>query len=234
MRTLLTSILFASLAVGCADTRTSAGGTIVASEGGSVTADSHAVTIPAGSLAADTEVTLSTAPASDYPALAGSLASVLLLEPEGTVLELPASVVIEDGFLGVGSEASVSVWQLSRVDGERWTPIESSRDAGSGDVTVSVTRFAPLAVTVTEAPSGSSIVGTLSWGDGTPVDGAPVQLAQGGSVLTTATTGADGSFAFADLTPGDYQLVVDYECMLEETVTVAAGPTEVDLTLCAF
>lgn len=232
----LASLLAASLAfLGCDDSRTSSG-PIRASEGGTVIAASHTVDIPANALASDTEVTLETAPASGYPALEGSLAEVLRIEPEGTVLEVPASLTIHGSFVGAASAASVTVRQLTSVDGvSLWSPIESARDAASGDLTVSVTRFAPLAVVVSETPSGAAITGTLRWGDGSPVDGAPVELHQGGSLLTTATTDAAGTFSFADLTPGAYELSIDYECMLTEPVTVAAGaPTEVELTLCAF
>ena len=228
------SILAVSLAfVGCNDSRT-AGGPILAAEGGTLVAESHTLVIPANALASDTEVTLETAAASGYPALEGSLAEVLRIQPEGTVLEIPASVTIHGSFVGAPSDASVTVRQLSSVDGvDTWSPVESERDPASGDLTVSVTRFAPLAVVVAEAPSGSSIRGTLVWGDGSPVDGAPVELLQSGSVLTTATTDAAGAFSFADLTPGAYELAIDYECMLTQPVTVAQGaPTEVELTLC--
>lgn len=227
------SLLLVTLALGCNDTRTS-GGLIVASEGGSVVADSHEITIPPLSLAADTEVTLEAAPASDYPALAGSLSQVLRIQPEGTVLEIPAEVVIHGSFVGAASDASVAVWQLSNVDGvDRWSPVESVRDSASGDLTVSVTRFAPLGVTVSDAPSGSAISGTLLWGDGTPVDMAPVQLLQGGSLLTTAMTDATGHFAFSDLTAGEYQILIEYECTIDQPVTVVDGmTTELDLTLC--
>lgn len=232
----LASLLTVSLAfLGCNDSRTSSG-PIRASEGGTVITASHSVDIPANALVSDTEVTLETAPASEYPALEGSLSQVLRIEPEGTVLEIPASITIHGSFVGAASDASVTVRQLTNVDGaDRWSPIESARDAASGDLTVPVTRFAPLGVVVSEAPTGAAITGTLLWGDGSPVDGAPVELHQAGSLLTTATTDATGAFSFADLTPGAYELSVDYECMLTEPVTVAAGaPTEVELTLCAF
>jgi len=128
----------------------------------------------------------------------------------------------------------VSVFQLRDVDGVTgWSPVESSSDAETGDVSVSVSRFAPLAVAVTEASSAAEIRGTLSWGSGDPAAEAPVQLYQGDTLVTETTTGADGSFSFADLEPGTYRVVVDYECTIDEAVDVAAGDVEeLALTLC--
>jgi hypothetical protein len=218
-------------AAGCNGSSTSA---ISAAEGGTVTASTHDVAIPAMSLATDTEVTVETADASGYPELEGALPEVLRIEPEGTVLEVPATVTIHADFTGAGADDSVSVYQLRDVDGvSTWSPMESSTDAETGDVTVSVSRFAPLAVTVTAASSAAEIRGTLSWGSGDPAAEAPVQLYQADTLVTETTTGADGSFSFADLEPGAYRVVVDYECSLDEAVEVAAGDVEeLTLTLC--
>ncbi len=207
---------------------------IVATEGGRVVAASHEILIPAGSLLADTEVTLVTAPASSYPALPNSLSEVLRIEPEGTVLERAATVTIDGAFIGAAAADSVSVSQLANVDGVMmWRPMESSRDAASGDVAVSVTRFAPLGVVVVRPGATGEIRGTIAWGDASPAAGAPVQLFSGATSLGTSVASETGAFSFPGLAPGEYRLVVDYECRLDRAVTVAAGaPTQVMLTLC--
>jgi hypothetical protein len=159
----------------------------------------------------------------------------LRIEPEGTVLELPAQATIRADFIDLPAGARVSIAQLASGDGvATWMPLESARDASSGDVTVAITRFAPLAVVVSEeiAP-GTGIRGRITWGEGSPAAGAPVQLFEGTTMLTTVTADADGAFAFTDLATGSYRLVVDYECHLDVTVEVrAGGVTERDLVLC--
>ena len=71
------------------------------------------------------------------------------------------------------------------------------------------------------------------WGDASAAPAAPIQLFQGASLLTTTTTDAAGGFSFADLSAGEYRIVVEYECHLEQPVTVTAGTTtQQNLVIC--
>lgn len=224
------SLLSLTLVLGCAGaapTRTQ----IVAREGGTATSASYQVVIPAMSLAADTEVTLSTAPAAGFPALANARPEVLVMEPEGTTLSVPAAVTIHADFVAAAATDTVSIHQLSMVDGTRWVPIESTRSS-SGDVTVSVTQLAPLAVVVVPSAGAGGVHGLLHWGDGSVVAAAPVQLMQGTTLVASTTTDTAGAYAFDGLATGAYHVVVMYECNLDQPVTVTAGIAQLDLVLC--
>lgn len=235
---LVAAILSVLLASACGGDDESPSGVqlVTASAGGTVQAGSSSVEIPPMALTADTEVSLEAANASSYPALEGARPSVLRLEPEGTVLARPATVTIGASLVGAGAGDEVSVRQLASGDGiMQWVPVESSRDAETGNVLVPITRFAPLAVVVARTgtpPAGLAIRGTLRWGDGSPVDAAPVQLLQSDRVLTTTTTDPAGYFFFGDLSAGTYVVSIDYECMLSETVEVTSETAALDLVLC--
>jgi EmrB/QacA subfamily drug resistance transporter len=55
---------------------------------------------------------------------------------------------------------------------------------------------------------GARISGTIRTGDGRPLDDARVTLLDpSGNVIGTATTGADGEYAFSDLDGGDYTVI---------------------------
>lgn len=207
---------------------------VAAAEGGTVTASTHTVAIPALALAADTDVTLEIASLADYPALANARPEVLRIQPEGTVLERAATVTIRGSFIDAASASAVSISQLATGDGVRaWVPIASTRDAATGDVTVMVTRFEPLAVVVVDAASGGTIQGTIHWADASPVPMAPIELHSGPSRVMMTTSDANGQFVFTGVAAGEYRVVVSFECMIDQAVTVSAGaPTMVALTLC--
>lgn len=216
------------LALAACSNETSGGAIIVAAEGGTVTTSAVDVSIPAASLAEDTEISIVTSSSSEeLPELEG-LRLLVELEPRGTVLETPASVVIRASEIGAGEGESVAVYQL--LDG--WLPVEHSERSG-GDLEVPVTRFEPIGVVVREAPSGGAIDGTIAWGDGMPVDGAPIELWMGDTMVSTTSSDANGAFSFADLESGSYSLRVDYECQIDQGVSVVEGDTaSVMLTLC--
>lgn len=228
-RKLLLPFLLLSLA-GCSS---SSSGLITAAEGGVVRTDAAEVTVPAMALAADTEVTVETASASDYPDLVNGRAEVVRLEPEGTVLETPATVIVRSDLIAAEPGASVTIHQLRDIDGERaWRPVESVYDSETGDAEAYVDVFAPLGVAVQAAASTGTVRGTLTWGSGDPADGAPIELRTVDGTVGTATTDAAGAFTFTDVEPGTYTLYVMYECTIDETIEVAAGDNEVSLTLC--
>lgn len=224
---------------GCADdTRMAEPMLITPEAGGTVSLGAIEVVIPPMALAAATEVVLMTSPLSTLEALEDGVGEALIMEPAGTTLELPATVTLPVDPSLIVSGAEVSVKQLVSGDGVMiWTDIPSELNASAGEVIVSVTRFAPLAVVVeTSVVAGGNVInGTIRWSDESPVDMAPIQLLESGgaSPLTSTMSADDGTFTFADLSPGTYTLVVDYECLIEEEVTVTAdAPTNVSLTLC--
>jgi len=229
-RKLLLPFLVLSLA-GCSS---AASGLITAAEGGVVRSDAAELTVPAMSLAADTEITVDTASASDYPALENGRPEVVRLQPEGTVLETPATVVVRSDLIDAAPGSRVSIHQLRDIDGVRaWRAVESVFDSETGEAEAYVTTFAPLGIVVEAVAATATVTGTLSWGSGDPADGAPVELRQGETVVATATTDAAGAFTFADVEPGAYTVNVDYECTIDEAITLEAGETEeLTLTLC--
>ncbi|WP_275002234.1 carboxypeptidase regulatory-like domain-containing protein [Promicromonospora iranensis] len=115
------------------------------------------------------------------------------------------------------------------VDGERDRTVSTDQDGtftarvATGDYTVSASAFgflpstpAPAAVTedgtvevpiTLEAAPSHAVTGTVTFaGSGDPAVGAPVSL---GSHFEDVTTGADGTFAFADVPEGTYALTVE-------------------------
>ena len=204
--------------------------TVIASEGGTVVASTHQIEIPPLSLATDTEVTLDVADATDYPALPGDRGIIVRVEPEGTVLSVPATVTIYTSQIGASSGERVAVFQL--VDGG-WGPREFSGDGVTSDVMTTISYFAPIGISISAAPVGGVIQGVLRWGDGTAAGMAPVELYQGATLIDSTQTSADGLYMFDGLEAGTYDVRVNYECMIDETVGVAAGMTvTLDLTLC--
>lgn len=244
MRTTKTKLGLSMIAVlcmtaGCADdTRMAEPMLITPEAGGTITLGANEVVIPPQALAAATEVVLMTSPLSTLEALENGVGEALILLPEGTILERAAVVTlpVDPSLLVEGAE--VSVKQLVSGDGVMiWTDVAAELNASTGEVIVSITRFAPLAVVVeTSVVAGGNIInGTIRWGDEAPVGMAPVQLFESGgaSPLTSTMSAEDGTFTFADVSPGSYTIVVDYECLIEEDVTVTAdAPTNVSLTLC--
>lgn len=221
------STLLISCALLAACANETAGAVIAADTGGTVSSDAADIVIPAASLAEDTEIMLSVGEAEDIPELENARV-ILDLQPRGTVLETAASVTIRGSEIGANEGERIAVFQL--LDG--WLPIEHTVGA-EGDVTISVTRFQPVGVTVSEAPSGGTIEGTISWSSGDPAGGAPIELWQGDSMVATVTSDDLGAFTFTDLESGTYAIRVNYECTIDQAVGVAAGETEtVQLTLC--
>jgi hypothetical protein len=115
---------------------------VAAAEGGTVRASSHDIAIPARALGGDVEVTLATDDISGYPPLANARPDVLRIDPEGTVLEVPATVTIHPELVGASEGDRVTVAQLAPAGADAgWLFVESERDLATGGVTASVLRF---------------------------------------------------------------------------------------------
>lgn len=204
---------------------------IVAAEGGSVTTSTHDITIPAASLPMDTEVTLDVADPTGFPAVPGDRSVILRVDPEGTRLETAATVTIHGSQIGAAAEESVAVYQL--VDGG-WRQLEFSRDIETGDIVTGITYFAPIGVGITEvSEGGGTIQGTITWGDGTAVGGAPLELWLGETQVQTTQSTGEGLYRFEGLESGTYSIRVMSECTIDQAVGVASGMTVTqDLVLC--
>src|SRR5690625_3450251 len=93
-----------------------------------------------------------------------------------------------------------------------------------GDV-VWLTIDVPLPVIGLET---GKVDGTVTWDDGTPVDGETVRLvAVGGGPSLDTTTNADGTYEFSDVEVGDYlvQVIIDGDIAAEQAATVEADQT---------
>jgi hypothetical protein len=83
-----------------------------------------------------------------------------------------------------------------------------------------------------QTPTTATITGQiLETSAGLPVAGATVALRLGSQVIATATTASNGSFAFAQVAPGDYTLLVSASRFQTQSVRVhvAAGQTQVQV-----
>ncbi|GAB3451278.1 MMPL family transporter [Kineococcus endophyticus] len=116
--------------------------------------------------------------------------------------------------------------------------------AGSYVLSVLSSSFRPVAQTLevdhggdveldVTLSAGGRLVGTVGTGDGSPVAEASVTLVdEGGSVVDTATTDVDGTFAFDDLTRGRYTLTAAGFPPVATPVEVAdGGHREVEVRL---
>ena len=203
---------------------------INSAEGGTVASATHTIDIPALSLASDTEVTLDMPAADAYPPVPGDRSVILTIEPEGTVLEIPATLVIHGSQIGASADETVAVYRL--VDGA-WAPREFSRDVETGDITTSITVFGPIGIGISAPVAGTTLQGTIAWGDGTPVADAPIQLYQGDTLVQETTSNAEGLYRFEGLEAGTYSIRVNYECMIDQGVSVSGDTVTQDLVLCA-
>lgn len=116
--------------------------------------------------------------------------------------------------------------------------------AGEYTLAVSAPAFRPAALPVTvrasretrqdvELAGGAVLKGTVRAGGGRPVEDARVTLLDAaGNVVNTLTTGADGTFRFADVSSGEHTVIA---CGYPPVATVlqvsAGGRTERDLQL---
>src|SRR5690625_3824445 len=114
-------------------------------------------------------------------------------------------------------------WELTATyDGD--VVLTGPINVPEGDV-VWLTIDVPLPVIGLET---GKVDGTVTWDDGTPVDGETVRLvAVGGGPSLDTTTNADGTYEFSDVEVGDYlvQVIIDGDIAAEQTATVEADQT---------
>src|SRR5690625_3991862 len=92
-------------------------------------------------------------------------------------------------------------------------------------LTVGVVLDVPVPVVT---PDTGNVEGTVTWDDGTPVDGETMRLvAVGGGSSVDTTTNADGTYEFSDVEVGDYlvQVIIDGDIAAEQTATAEADET---------
>lgn len=182
--------------------------TIAAAEGGTITLGSGAtISIGPGALAEDTEVSVSFQTISDYEPLEDAIDEVAVLEPAGTALETPATIVFDP-------RASFDVSSRARLfqffDGAWVRPELGNVELRSdGTIAASVYWFAPTAVVIEPVeelpPLAATTVQVTVLSDGAPLAGVPVQLWTSFEMMVgTDTSDASGVVRFADVAPGDY------------------------------
>jgi hypothetical protein len=122
---------------------------IIAAQGGTVTMDGDetGISIPANALAADAEISISYGNLSDYGALENGLSRVLVMEPAGTTLQTPATVLLDPGTT-IGADKVVFVRQW--MDGG-WYGTQEASVVSGGLVSTTVSFLAPLAIVVENA-----------------------------------------------------------------------------------
>ncbi len=178
---------------------------VIAAQGGTVSMDGDetGISIPANALAADTEIGISYGSLADYGALENGLSRVLVMEPAGTTLQTPATVLMDPGTV-IGADKVVSVRQW--MDGG-WYGTQEASVVSGGLVSTTVSFLAPLAVVVEDAPVGptGTIAGmVLHIYTEAPLEGITFELLDGTTVVDTAVSGADGLFSFTEVPVGSY------------------------------
>jgi hypothetical protein len=234
MKRLALSFLFVFLAMACGDERTTSS-LISATAGGTVrigTSETR-LEVPPNSLSMDTEIIATVDEPAGYPAREG-LREVLVLEPAGTALEIPANLMWKPAGAALGGTDRLTLVEL--VDGG-WQAREVSVTVGSGGiVSTTVGRLGTYGLAVQPAPMGDT--GTIQGSvlhiyTEAPLPGIGITLyEQTERMVGTATSGSDGSFSFADVPVGSYFLVAnvtpDNNCFSDPTnkdAVVTVGET---------
>jgi hypothetical protein len=212
MKRLALSFLLVLLAMACGDDRTTSAAVISATAGGTVrigTSETR-LEVPPNSLAMDTEIVATIDEPAGYPAQEG-LREVLVLEPAGTALEIPATLMWKPAGDALTGTERLSLLEL--VDGA-WLPRDVSVTVGSGGVvSTTVGRLGTYGLAVRPAPMGET--GTIAGSvihiyTEAPLPGIRVTLyEQTERMVGTATSASDGTFSFADVPVGSYFLVAD-------------------------
>lgn len=121
---------------------------VEAATGGTVEAFGATLVVPAGSLSADTEITVTSGPASGLPDAATVLGEVLDFGPDGTAFDPPATLTLPADATLAADERVVVSW----LDGQAWTDLPST--AGAGAVSAEVGHFTSFAARVVAQDPG--------------------------------------------------------------------------------
>jgi len=115
---------------------------ITAAEGGEVSLPGATLAIPAGSLAADTEISISIRDSSEFAAPEGGIhGDTFEFGPDGLTFNSPVSLALDfEGTPPEGQSAVVATW-----DGTRWVELEGSSVSGR-TVTATTTHFSVYTV----------------------------------------------------------------------------------------
>jgi hypothetical protein len=119
---------------------------IKATTGGTVTAGGLTIEIPAGALAADTNITVTISDGSTSPSPSTVVSSVYDIGPNGTTFTKPVKLTIAYDTAKLGTKKPV----VSYVSGGKWIALSDSSVA-SGKVTATTTHFTPFGVVGQEA-----------------------------------------------------------------------------------
>jgi hypothetical protein len=114
---------------------------ITADEGGEVKAGKAALSIPAGALSEDTEISVTTVDADDLPSSGDVASDAYDFGPDGTTFEKPVTLTLEFAGKAPKDMAATLAW----LDGDEWTPLADSKVSG-GKVTATTTHFTTFAV----------------------------------------------------------------------------------------
>jgi hypothetical protein len=85
--------------------------------------------------------------------------------------------------------------------GDSGTDVPQTDDSG-----LPIDFFALAFATISGTVSGNALNGSGGLGPAAPLGGWAVHLLQGGQIIATTTSAADGGYIFAGLLPGDYQI----------------------------
>lgn len=210
---------------------------IEASEGGVIVLDDDVarLEIPANALSEDTEITVSLASSSEFAALASARDRILVIEPDGVPLGLPATVMLAPGGALIAVDEVVSIAQL--VDGSWVVPdgAAAARSETGERVTAAISVLAPVAVVVrdpvVEGQAGRIEGWVLNYDDEQPLPDVTFRLRDvGGAELGVAVSDDDGGFAFEDVPVGTLTVHADVAASdnctgepVDHTVAVAVG-----------
>jgi hypothetical protein len=146
---------------------------VTAAEGGTITAGTAKLVIPAGALAEDTTITVEEVATSGFAGKENIAAAVLEFGPDGLTFSQP--VQMEMAF-DASKAPEGSVAKLAWYDGSKWVELEDSAVSG-GKVTATTTHFTPFTVvwvsgqgqvggscdSLAYAPCGGNLEGTWEY-----------------------------------------------------------------------
>jgi hypothetical protein len=160
--------------------------------GSSVTCTGSYVTTPKDLNYGDSTVT------NNVSATGSFQGSPVTSAPASTTVRCPYPPSGWDSFSVSAGEnlATISGW----YPGTSVTAIQQANCMGVRDTEVGKTMYVP------QPPPTASVSGVIRDGSQNPLSGIQVSLIKDGTVVDTATTGADGNYSFTGLQPGRYTI----------------------------